>query len=212
MTAERIDPASMPRKEIFDFFSGISDPFYSVTFRLDVTELYNYTHSRGISFYYSLCWLVTKAVNSVDAFSYAISGGELVKLKGRSPSFTDMKKGSECFHIVTMSCEGSMEDFCRAAAEKSAAQTELIDMSCEGIDLIFISCLPWLDLTSLTNERDFDPNDAVPRISWGKYREENGRKTLGMSVEVNHRFCDGIHIGRFAQKLEEMMGELRVRS
>ena len=28
------------RKEIFDFFSTVSNPFYMVTFRLDVTELY----------------------------------------------------------------------------------------------------------------------------------------------------------------------------
>ena len=32
--------------------------------------------------------------------------------------------------------------------------------------------------TTMTNERDFDPDDSVPRIGWGRYREENGRKTM----------------------------------
>ena len=42
----------------------------------------------------------------------------------------------------------------------------------------------------------------MPRISWGKYTEENGRLMLGMSVEVNHRLIDGVHIGQFAAALE----------
>ena len=37
-----IDKAAWPRREIFDFFSGISNPFYAVTFRQDVTALRNY--------------------------------------------------------------------------------------------------------------------------------------------------------------------------
>ena len=74
--------------------------------------------------------------------------------------------------------------------------------------MIFFSCLPWLDVTSLTNERNLDPDDAVPRIAWGKFVQENGRWMLGMSLEVNHRFIDGVHIGQFAKELEKLMEAL----
>ena len=59
-----------------------------------------------------------------------------------------------------------------------------------------------IDLTGCTNERDFDRDDNIPRITWGRYGEENGRKKLGMSVEVNHRFIDGLHLGKFYEKLQ----------
>ena len=49
---------------------------------------------------------------------------------------------------------------------------------------------------------------SVNRITWGKYRDKNGRKTLGMSLELNHRFCDGVHMGRFAAELERLINEL----
>ena len=196
------------RKELFDFFSGVSDPFYSVSFRLDVTRLYDHCRARGLSFYYALVWLSTKAINETAAFSYALRGGELVRLTERRPSFTDLKKGEERFHIVTMAADGTMEDFCRAAREKSAAQTMFIDMSQEGDDLIFLSCLPWLDLTALTNERNFDPDDAIPRLAWGKYVRREGRLELGYSVEVNHRFIDGLHIGRFGERLQALIEAL----
>ena len=196
------------RKELFDFFSGVSDPFYSVTFRLDVTQLYEHCKARGLSFYYALVYLSARAINETPAFSYALRGGEIVRLAERRPSFTDLKKGAEQFHIVTMAADGTMEDFCRAAREKSAAQTAFIDMSQEGDDLIFLSCLPWLDITALTNERDFDPDDAIPRLAWGRYVLGDGRRELGYSVEVNHRFIDGLHIGLFARELERLIAEL----
>lgn len=141
-----IDQATWDRAEVFRFFSGISQPFYSLTFRVDVTKLYRYTKARGLSFYYALVYLSTKAVNSVENMRYLIHEGQVALTGQRSPSFTDMKKGSELFHIVTMPCRGTMEKFCAAAREKSAAQRGFIDQSAETGELVCISCLPWPEL------------------------------------------------------------------
>lgn len=204
----KIDPNTWPRRDIFDFFSKISNPFYSVTFNVDVTEAYAYAKRRGLSFYYALVYLVTRAINSVEAFRYALVDGELVLLDERSPSFTDLKKGSESFHIVTMPCKGDIAEFCFDAKRRSAGQTTFLSTDKEGVDLIYFSCLPWIELTALTNERDFDPDDAIPRVSWGKFHERDGRKILGMSLELNHRFTDGVHIGKFAEALQNLISEL----
>ena len=205
---ESVDLASWPRREIFEFFSPISNPFYAVSFRLDVTKLRAFTRERGLSFYHSLIWLCTRAMERVEAFSYAIFEDKVVRLPGRRPSFTHLAKGSGQFQIVTLPCEGSLEDFCAAAKAKAESQDFFIDLKDEGIDMIFFSCLPWLDVMGLTNERNLDADDAVPRIAWGKYVEENGRWMLGMSLEVNHRFIDGLHIGQFAKELEMLMEAL----
>ena len=203
-----VDMQSWDRKEIYEFFSPLSFPFYSVTFSLDVTALYDYVKKKGLSFYYSLTWLVTQAVNETEAFLYTLRGGEVFLLERREPSFTDRLPGEKYFHIVTMPCRGRIEEFCAEAAEKSRAQSGFIDLSSEGAELIYVSSLPWLDISSLTNERDLDRDDAIPRIAWGRYTEKDGRKTLGMSVEVNHRFVDGADIGAFARRLGELIAEL----
>lgn len=196
------------RKEIFDFFSHLSNPFYSVTFAVDVTDLYRFTKENRLSFYYALVYLCTRAINHVEAFRYMLDNGRLVLLDRRVPSFTDLKPGSETFHIVTMPCDGDIRAFCRTAREKSLDQTTFLDQSSETGDLIYFSCLPWVELTALTNERDFDPNDTVPRVAWGRYTEENGRKKLHISLELNHRFTDGVHIGKFYEELCRLMAEL----
>lgn len=65
---------------------------------------------------------------------------------------------------------------------------------------------------ALTNERDLSApgarDDSVPHIARGKYTEEGGRLTLGISVEVNHRLIDGLHIGRFFAELTRLIDEL----
>ena len=103
-----------------------------------------------------------------------------------------------------------LEQFCAAAKTRSEAQAHFLDQDDKELDaLIYFSCTPWFDLTALTNERDFDRNDNIPRIAWGKYVPNGaGRETLGMSVEVNHRFLDGIHLGRFYQTLQASIDAL----
>lgn len=99
---EKVDRTHWERAELFEFFSAVSHPFYSVTFRVDVANLYRYVKERHLSFYYAMGYLVTDAVNSVKNFRYAIRDGEVWLLDERIPSFTDLHPGSEQFHIVTM--------------------------------------------------------------------------------------------------------------
>lgn len=200
-----IDQSTWPRKEIFDFFENVSDPFYAVTFRQDVTELRRFCRAHHSSFYYGLIYLCCQALGEVPAFSYRIRGGEVAALERQIPSFTDLKKDSDLFYIVTIPCEGSILEFSAAARAASSAQRVFIEPAGQTDNLIYFSCLPWLDVTAVTNERDLSAptarDDSIPRLCWGRYTEENGRVYLGISIEVNHRLIDGVHIGRFAEAL-----------
>lgn len=202
-----VDMENWPRRELYDFMSGLKDPFYAVTFTQDVTKLYGYTKAHGLSFYHALTYLVTKAVNRVENFRYDIDGGKVMLLDERVPSFTMLRRETELFYFVNVRASGTMEEFCAQAAEKAATQTTLFGEE-DTRDLLFISCLPWVELTGLTNEGMTDPDDCIPRISWGKWREESGRKTLGICLEVNHRLIDGVHIGKFAQELTRLIEAL----
>ena len=206
----KLDP--WPRREVYQFFSGLSNPFYSVCFRQDVTKLYRYVKARGLSFYYSLIWCCTRAMDSVEAFHVALREGEPVRLPGRRPSFTDIRPGAEDFHIVTLGMEEDLAAFCRAAGEKNRSQTAFTVPDSEGQDLIYYSCMPWVDMTSVTHERDFSApgarDDSVPRVTWGKYVREGEQLVLGLSLEVNHRLIDGSHIGQFARELTAQLDRL----
>jgi len=203
-----IDMKTWPRREIFEFFSATERPFYSVSFRMDVTPARRFAKAAGLSFYYAMTWLVTEALNRVEAFRYTIRDGKVFLLPRREPSFTDMKPEADFFHICTMEAGGDIRDFCARAHEQSRNQQCFINYDDERPNLIYISCLPWLDLSGLTNEGELGRDDCIPRISWGKYVPEGEKLMMGFSFEVNHRFVDGADIGRFAAELEKLMNEL----
>jgi len=204
---EKRDYSLWPRREIYELFSGKVNPWYGVSFELDVTGLHDYTKSRSLSFYYALIYLTTEAVNRVDAFLYAKKDGELVHYDRRIPSFTDIKKGSELFYIVTMEPDGSLDEFCREARRISSEQTIFLDYSREDDGLIDYSCLPWIPMTGFSGDRPTDFEDSVPRITWGRYTERDGRLVLNMTIEANHRFADGFHIGRVYEELTGLLDQ-----
>lgn len=206
---QKIDFDTWKRKPLFQFFEGESDPFYSVTFVQDVTKLHAYTKKKGLSFYYAMLYLAAKALNSIEAFRYGMVDGELVLFEKRRGSFTDVRPGDEYFHIVVAPMDGTLEEYCQAAKKANEEQEEFIVFEEEGDDLVYFTCAPWFEMTAMTNERDFQKYDAIPRVAWGKYVERDGRLQLNISVEVNHMFIDGFHIGLFHQRLAELMEELK---
>ena len=39
----------------------------------------------------------------------------------------------------------------------------------------------------------------------GKFYEKDGKMLMPFSVEVHHSFVDGVHLGKFAKKLQEYL-------
>jgi chloramphenicol O-acetyltransferase type A len=65
--------------------------------------------------------------------------------------------------------------------------------------------LPWVSFTSFAHARDFARKDSIPKIAFGKFAKENDRVFLPISVEVHHALMDGLHVGRFLSRFEEML-------
>lgn len=209
MSYQYVDDYS--RKEIFDFFSSVSNPFYMVSFKLDITKLYDFVKANGLSFYYTMIYFTNKAINNTKAFMYCLKDGKLALLDKRDPSFTDIRKDEENFYIVTIPFVDDVFKFNEMAKEKSAKQNCFIDFSSESDDLIYYSCLPDVNLTGLTNEFNHNEelkNDSVPRIAWGRFNKVHNKVEITVSMEVNHRFIDGLHISKFIKEFERGIEKL----
>lgn len=200
-----IDKETWPRRAHYDFFTPMSDPFYTLTFPVDVTPLRAWCRANAMPFYPAMVFAVTKAMETVDAFHYKDRDGVIVRHDTLVPSFTDLKPGSELFQIVTVEAGEDPADFCRRAKAQAAAQTEFITSGpWDGDQLVYFTCLPWFPLTALKNEKDVNPSDSVPRAAWGRW-EEGSRTRLLLSLELNHRLLDGVHVGRFYEALNRWM-------
>lgn len=197
------------RKEIFEMFSKLDYPFYSVTIPIDVTNVKRISKDKGLSFYFLMIWICTKSLNSIPEFRFRIRGEEIVELDNTSPSFTNMKRGEDIFQITTMPWDKNYTKFCLEARKKSEEQVSLIENGEITDGLIYISCVPWFDFTALTNEHNFNKDDTIPRLAWGKYYEDKERLFIHMSIEVNHRTIDGFHIGKFKEAIDNEVYNLK---
>ena len=211
---KEIDVNNWSRKQHFAYYSKISTPHYCVAFNIDITNLLRFTREHHISFYYSLIYLCTQSLNSIDEFLLEIEDNRVYRVDRRVPCFTDLKKGATEFHMVTLPCEGDIAEFASAARRESMGHPQTPEaMDRSGEPKIIYSCIPWADITMCSNERDYsDPklkDDTAPILVWGKYTEHDGRYLINMTLDVNHRLIDGYFVGMFVQKLEEMITALK---
>lgn len=157
-------------------------------------------------FYPAMVFGVTKAMEAVDAFHYKDRDGVIVRHDTLVPSFTDLKPGSELFQIVTVEAGEDPADFCPPGQGPGGGPDRVHHLRpWDGDQLVYFTCLPWFPLTALKNEKDVNPSDSVPRAAWGRWEEEGSRTRLLLSLELNHRLLDGVHVGRFYEALNRWM-------
>lgn len=202
---EKIDRTTWKRSAHDELFARLDVPFYSITFRLDVTDALAWAKRNGVSFYKTLIWVTMRAVNGVDAFLYEFRGADVYRLDHRNPSYT-YPWDDELFGIcgVEWKADESPLDFiarCGLAEAQSTTPLPTAQADEAGHD-VYLSALPWIDYEHIAQEFPLDKNDSTPRILWGKYTEnEKERRTLAYSVQVNHRLIDGIHLKRLYDAL-----------
>jgi chloramphenicol O-acetyltransferase type A len=205
-----IDLENWKRKQHFEFFYRMDYPQYNICANIDVTSFLRFVKENKLPFYYAMIYAVTRVTDECENFRYRIRENKKVVLHDRlHPSFTDMSADvpDDLFKIVTMDMEDDLFDFVRHAKETSANQKLYFDYSpmTGRDDFIYITCIPWISFTHLSHTISINRNDSVPRISWGKYFEQDGNVLLPFSVQVHHAFVDGVHVGQYFGKLQSWL-------
>lgn len=204
-----IDMDSWPRKDHFALFHSMELPQFNLSFHLDATHFLSYVREQGISFYYAMCFAATQTANEMESFRYRIRKDQVILHDRVHPSFTVLQPGEDLFKIVTMDMGDDLIAFAKEAAERVESQTDFLQTQAEQRDdLIYITCIPWVSFTQITHPTALSRDDSIPRISWGKYFQQDGKVLLPFSVQANHSLMDGSHAGRYAEKLQCYMDQL----
>lgn len=200
-----LDTESWSRRQQFHFFKGYDQPFFNVCANLDVTDLLRLCRSRkGSPFSFAYLYLALRAANELEPFRYRLRG-DRVLVHDRIGLGTTILMDGERFAF----CYFELEDGFARFAEKAAAAVESLradggrlEAREDRDDLIHSSVLPWISFTSFSHARKWDRQDSTPKIVFGKYFEEGGRFRMPVSVEVHHALMDGVHVGRYFERLE----------
>lgn len=203
-----IDQEQWPRREIFDFFATSKCPHYMVAGYIDVSRLLRFKREHHLSFYLSLVYLTTQTVNAIDNFRMRIVEGKPVIYDKIHANFTHKRSDEELYHIYTALFEGTLTEWVTRTSESIAQQHQLFAGEPYMPNLVYCSCNPTVDATAMSNPNMADPDDAIPRINWGKYVQRDGKWMVNVSVTPNHRFVDGYHVGLFFTHLQRLIDNL----
>lgn len=208
MAEHIVDLSTWPRAEQFRFFRGYERPHYAVTTRLDVTHLMA-RKADGVSVYRGCLHAIGAGIHAVPELTMRFRGETVVRHDRIALSMTvPTEAGSFRYAYVPWQPDFGAFD---------AVARRLIDLARQGASLnanegqtdavAYLSCLPWLDFTSVTNALP-GPEDCIPRVSWGKIVPEQGRHRMAMALEVHHALVDGAHVGACFAAVQQALDRL----
>jgi chloramphenicol O-acetyltransferase type A len=205
---QKLDLNTWNRKEHFLFFKQMEEPFYGITTSIDCTKAYAKAKELEVTFFSYYLHKTLSAVNAIENFRYRIIEDEVYVFDVIDASATVMREDTT-FGFSYMPFSEEIIGFAKTV------QTEIERIqSTTGVftreypeNLIHFSALPWINFSSLSHARSFTWPDSCPKISYGKLIDENGIKSMPISIHVHHGLVDGYHVGLFLDALQQLMNE-----
>jgi len=209
MAEHEVDLASWPRAGQFHLFRSYQSPHFALTSRIDVTAMTRQARAQGFSTYRACLFAIGAGVSAVPEMRTRIRGNKVVLHEKVDLSMT-VPRGDGTFGYAYVPFEAEFARFDASCADiiaRTAAGANLAANTGQRDDLIYLSCLPWIDFTSLNNAMP-GPGDCIPRLSWGKFVDHGERRDMAVAVEVHHALVDGAHLGAFLGVLQDTLDAL----
>ena len=217
MSYKVVDKEKYYRKGVFEHFSNDCKCSTSITARVDVTDLILYSKNTKTKFYINFLYILSKVLNSRDDYKmgYLYKTDELICYDVINPTQYIFHDDTETCTPVYTKYYNDYSVFYKNALYDMEKAKESRDY---GLDMqnhpnwFDASFIPWLSYDSLNIELPDGHLFFSPIINWGKYREENGRFMMPVTVRLNHAIADGYLIANVFRLLEkEIKGFTKTR-
>lgn len=183
-------------------FRNIIEPQFCVTFEADITSFKEKVKRQGLSFTMAMVYAVCKCANEIEEFRYRFLDGNIVLYDRVDTAFTYLDKSTNLFKVVNVPFVDDINEYCKVAYTAANEQKEYFTGPLSN-DVFQCSPMPWVTYTHISHTNSGKKDNATPLFDWGKYYEKNGKIMIPISVQVHHSFVDGIHIGKFVNRLQE---------
>jgi chloramphenicol O-acetyltransferase type A len=206
--AEYLDVNTWARRDLFQFFLHFDNPYFNICTSVDVTRLLELLRSRpDVSVTLTYHYFALRVGNEIEPFRYRLREGQVL-IHEVINGGTTVLQPNESFSFAYFDYHEDFEEFITEAqrAVNELQKGESAFNPRPDDNAIHFTTLPWVSFTSFAHARNWGREDSVPKIAFGKFIKENNRIRLPISVEVHHALMDGLHVGRFLTRLEEMLG------
>ncbi|ACA46359.1 type A chloramphenicol O-acetyltransferase [Clostridium botulinum] len=200
-----INKKDWDRKEYFEhYFSEVSCT-YSMTVKLDITKIKNSNQK----LYPTILYFITKVVNKHNEFRTSFNmNGQLGVFEEMIPCYTVFHKDTETFSNIWTEYSENYDIFCKSY-EKDMQMFSSVKGLIAKPDIpannFPVSMVPWTSFDGFNLNLQKGYEYLLPIFTIGKYYKENGRYLLPLAIQVHHAVCDGFHVCRFVNELQELI-------
>lgn len=201
-----IDLDEWRRREHFLLFRDYDRPHFGITAAVDVSACYAASRGgEGASFTLAMLFAGMGAANAVEAFRLRLREDRVWCHDAVGIGCTVLRPD----HTFGFSYFAHDTSFARFAAEgkremeRARTSTTLSDEREADDATLHATVLPWIRFTSFTNAMRRD--DSVPKLTFGKRYAEGGAWYVPVCVEVHHALVDGIDVGEFFDRFQDLL-------
>ena len=203
------------RRDRFDFFDRMESPAVNLCFTLDVPDFRPWCKAQDLAPFHVMLCAVLRAVLKVENFRYRIVDDEVIRIDRLVPSFTVMNQHGD-LNFAQFDWTDDVREFVArglAAREEASNMTELNvkyrTMSPrDAKDQVVVTCMPWLDFTSIQHPMASLATPDIPSLAWGRFRDGPGGLQLPFAVQAHHGFVDGWHIHLLGRQVAAELAEI----
>jgi chloramphenicol O-acetyltransferase type A len=199
------------RREHLELFRSFDLPFFSLCADMDVTAVRELCCGAGTpSYFAATLFLSLTALNEERAFRLRLRDSQppVICHDVIHASATVLLE-DDSFAFSCIELDTSFERFaagCRTAIEDARRRPVKLATQPGRDDLVYVTVLPWISFTSFAHARRLGRDDSVPRLALGKYRQRHdGRWLMPVSIEAHHALADGLHVGRFFERYQQLL-------
>ena len=201
----RFDPTQGPRAGLYAHFRRFAQPSFTLCapVRVDSARL-----KREGGLFPNLLWAAMEAGNAVPELRQRVrveDGREWVVEHAQLDCTCTVAREDGSFTFCSFFRDADRQRFIAQVPRSIEAATgaEGLDLSQQHRDdMLYLSSIPWRDISAVVHAASGDPLDCVPRLMWG--RVEGDRLT--MCVTAHHALVDGVHVARFWEAFEGFVG------
>jgi chloramphenicol O-acetyltransferase type A len=204
---EYLDVTNWARRDLFEFFRGYDHPYFNICTRLDITRALAQLRSQpDVSTSLALHYVALRAANETEPFRYRLKDGRVLVYEIIHGG-TIVLQPNESFNFAYFDYHQDFGTFIGEARESVEAASRVIRplQPDPSENRLHFTVLPWLSFTSFAHARNLGREESIPKIAFGRFFEENGRTLLPFSVEVHHALMDGLHVGRYVTRVQELL-------
>jgi len=197
------------RKQHFEHFKTLVDPFFGLTTRVDVTKIYHWSKENKESFFVRYLHACMKAINSVENLKYRIENNKVVIHSTIDVSATILR-ANKTFGFSYVPFHKDFEVFNKAFMLEKERILNSNDLFPPVYSEACIHCsaIPWVNFTGHKEPSSGIKNESVPKVAFGKIEKIDHQILMPVAINVNHALVDGYHLGEFYKNFQSELNKI----